>query len=451
MSIKVTFYGAAGEVTGSHYVLESAKSRIAIDCGLFQGTKSAHDDNYQPFPYDPSQLQALILTHAHLDHVGRLPKLVKDGFRGKIFTHPATADLAALILEDAAKVMIDHLEPDEEPLYHPSDVEAVLDLFELVEYQTSVKITADITAKFFDAGHILGSASVRVESAGQSVVFSGDIGNHPVPLLNQPVTPEPADLVIMESTYGGRLHDDPQTRKQKLLDVFKRIVKARGVLMIPAFAIERTQELLYELNEMANQGLLPTIPVYLDSPLATAVTRVYQQYHTLFDAGAKLAYAHDREIFSFPNLSITESSDQSKAILAAADPKIIIAGSGMMEGGRIIHHAANYLAEPHNFLLFVGYQGQGTLGRELFDGKKQVKIKGQTVKVRAKLMAITAYSSHADQPGLLAWLGDFRRPPQQIALVHGEPEAAAALAKAINLKAQIYRPIRGQSIIVGQT
>lgn len=435
--MRLAFYGAAGEVTGSNFVLESEKYHLMVDCGLFQGARLSEKQNYQPLPYEPKSIDALLLTHAHLDHCGRIPLLWKEGFRGKIYCTPATRDLAELIMTDAAEVMLSEIEEElesgerAEPLYMVSDVAGAMPLFHPIEYDTKTEILPGVEVEFVDAGHILGSASVVLTVDHKTVVFSGDIGNHPVPILRPPVTPPLADAVVMETTYGNRLHENSRDRRVKLRRVIIESVKRKGPLLIPAFALERTQELLYELNELVDEGELPPIPVFLDSPLAIAATAVYGNYERYFDDAAVNMIKHGDDLFSFPLLKVSETAAQSKQIKTVEGPKVIIAGSGMMEGGRIIHHAAEWLGNRTATLLFVGFQAPGTLGRALFEGRRRVKVKGHWLDVKAHLVAITAYSAHADQLGLQDWLSRFQRQPAKVFLVHGEQSSADDFARLI--------------------
>lgn len=430
--MKLSFYGAAGEVTGSNFLLETEKYKIVVDCGMFQGMKLAEEKNYTPLPFNPKDLSAVLLTHAHLDHCGRLPLLWKQGYRGKIYCTPATRDLAELIMADAANVMLhDQEDEGQEPLYLAVDVAGVMNLFESVEYKTPTEILPGLQVEYYDAGHILGAASILVTVDGKKLTFSGDIGNDPVPILKPFEAPTQSDYVIMETTYGNRLHESGQDRRAKLRAVIRQAANKKGVLLIPAFALERTQELLYEINGLVQEESIPPIPIYLDSPLAIKTTEVYYDYERYFDDDAVLMLKNGGDLFHFPLLTITESVEDSKAILDAPNPKIIIAGSGMMEGGRIVHHAKNYLSDSTTTLLMVGYQAQGTLGRKLFEGERKVKIKGGFVTVKAHVVAIGAYSGHADQKALHRWLGSFEPKPQQVFLVHGEQEAAEDFAQLI--------------------
>lgn len=449
--MRISFHGAAGEVTGSNFILHTESAEVIVDCGLFQGRKMAEAQNYTPFPYDPASIQGMILTHAHLDHCGRIPKLWKDGYRGPIFCTPATRDLAELIMGDAANIMLHEAEDDgeenaQEPLYLAVDVANALTLFQVVDYHEPVTVAPGVTATFYDAGHILGSASVLVETEGKKVLFSGDIGNHPVPILRPPETPDAADVVIMETTYGSRTHESPLDRRVKLRSVIRQAAEKGGTLLIPAFAVERTQEILYEVGQLIQEQSIPTIPIFLDSPLAIKATKVYYNYPECYDDAANLIKQNGGDFLSFPNLKITETADQSKAIKEFKGAKIIIAGSGMMEGGRIVHHAKDLLGESDTTLLFVGYQAEGTLGRSIFEGQRKVKIKYQFVHIKAHIMAIGAYSAHADAPALKQWLESIKQKPQQVFLVHGEADGAAGFAKMIDKEYTVTIPKLNETV-----
>jgi metallo-beta-lactamase family protein len=446
--MKISFHGAAGEVTGSSFLVTTAKTKVLIDCGFYQGKKTADEKNQDPFGFDVGSVTSMVLTHAHLDHCGRIPKLWKDGFRGKIYATPATRDLAELIMNDTANIMLHELEEDgEQPIYDAEDVAAVMPLFVPIDYHTKTTIAPGVTAELFDAGHILGSASVTIEAEGKKIVFSGDIGNHPVPIIREPELPLAADYLVMESTYGGRLHDSPIDRRMKLRQVVCEAANQKGALLIPAFALERTQELLYEFNELISEQLIPPLTIYLDSPLAIKATRVYEKYPQYYDESADLLKQPGEPLLNFPNLVITETPGQSKEIYEHEGPKIIIAGSGMMEGGRITHHARHYLPDPRTILLMVGYQGTGTLGRAIYDGNRHLKIRHEWTEVKARVLAIGAYSGHADQAALVAWTSKLKQPPQKTFLVHGEPDQAKILAGLLAKQNHIVeQPVIGDEV-----
>ncbi len=434
--MKLTFYGAAGEVTGSNYLLESKvsgeESRILVDCGLHQGGHYAERQNFESFPYDPKSILAVFVTHAHLDHTGRLPKLVKDGFRGKIYSTPATRDFAELMLLDSEHVLRKEAEREgKPPLYTVLDVEELMKLWEGLDYHGQVTV-GNFEVELLDAGHILGSAFLKIFAEGKTFVFSGDLGNYPAPII-QPteMVNFPVDYCVLESTYGNRIHENVDKRREMLEDVIEDAVKAGGTLLIPAFAMERTQELLYHLNQLFEEGRVPRVPVFIDSPLAIKLTAVYKKYETYFNKETLSIVRSGEDILNFPGLHLTLTTEESKEINKVPQPKIIIAGSGMSQGGRILHHEIRYLPDPKSTILFVGFQSVGSLGRQIMDGASEVKIMGELVPVRCKKVVIPGYSAHADQPRLLDWLSRMRGTLKKVYLVHGEPESSAALAQKI--------------------
>lgn len=430
--MRISFHGAAREVTGSCYLVDDGKQRILIDCGMFQGSAFADAKNFRDFGFDPKTLDAVIVTHAHLDHIGRLPKLVKDGFKGKIYTTPPTTKLARIVLEDAEQVMEDAYHREYRPkLYERDDVEKVNDMIVPIDYSRRVKLNG-LTFRFRDAGHILGSAFVEIEEAGgPRIAFSGDLGNVPDPILKPTAQLAEQDVLVMESTYGNRLHEEMNTREAELHRCVERTIKERGVLIIPAFAIERTQELLFELNNLIESKKLGPVDVYLDSPLAIRASEIMAEYPEYYNQSAFMQLRSGDDLFAFPGLHKTPTRDDSKTINEARRPKVIIAGSGMMNGGRILHHLVRYLGDPKSTVLIIGYQAAGTLGRRLYTGERHVEILDERIDVKAKVISIGAYSAHADQRQLLNWVKSAERAPGHIYCTHGEEAASAALASRL--------------------
>jgi metallo-beta-lactamase family protein len=428
--MRLTFYGGALSVTGANYLLEHEGTKILIDCGLQQGAGFCESENWNPFVYDPSEVKAVFITHAHIDHIGRLPKLVNAGFVGDIYATPPTKAAGEFLLKDS-----DHILEQEahrckkDLLFETHDIDTVLRLWKTVDYQKAITI-GPFTITFYNAGHILGSSFILVEAGGRRIVFSGDLGNSPAPLIGARESLIEIDYLVIESTYGDRIHEDRPKRKELLEDVIEETIKKGGVLIIPSFAMERTQELLYEIHDLIRHGRIPDVPVYLDSPLAIKLTEVYRAYDKYLRHDPGVALGTDPgHLFSFPNLRETIRTEESKRILKAPAPKIIIAGSGMSHGGRIIHHEKNYLPDPNNTLLIIGYQAIGSLGRRILDGAETVKILGEDVPVRARIKAIGGYSAHADQPQLMEWVYPMRKTIKKIFVTQGEEEASNALAR----------------------
>ena len=431
----ISFCGAAGEVTGSCNLVETKKSKILVDCGMFQGDEESENKNYEKFNFEPSQLDAVIITHAHLDHVGRLPLLVQGGYEGKIYCTPATTGLAQLILEDALAVMeYEYRKMGKTPVYDSTAVEETILRFENVDYdiKQSISTKEDGYFTYREAGHIFGSAFVELEIDGKHVVFSGDVGNTDVPILRDTAPiPNDLDLVVCESTYGGRIHEakDNEMRESIVERVVGSVIKKGGVLMIPSFALERTQELLYTLNNLIDRKKsIPRAPIFLDSPLAIRATEVFRMYPQYYNKRATRLYQADDDLFQFPGLTFCESREESKKINSTPGTKIIIAGAGMMNGGRIIHHAKRYISDTANTLLFIGYQARGTLGRKLLEGTSQVNILGDKIPVKCHIEAIGALSAHADQDKILDWLGGAKTLPKKVIFNHGETDQADILA-----------------------
>ncbi|MEK7479440.1 MAG: MBL fold metallo-hydrolase, partial [Patescibacteria group bacterium] len=429
--MRLHFHGGAKSVTGANYLLEVGHTKILIDCGLQQGSRYSERENFEPFPYDPSEVEALFVSHAHIDHVGRIPMLYKAGFRGKIYSTPPTKDCAEFLLLDSEHILAREAEDEgREPPYNASDVTEVMKCWEKRRYHEEMQIR-DIRIEFWDAGHVLGSASTMVFAEGKKVLFSGDLGNIDSPFIVGKEYPKEADYVLCESVYGGRIHGDVESRKKKMEQVIIETAKAGGVLMIPAFALERTQQLLFELNDLVEHNKIPDLPIFLDSPLAIRLTSVYQKYSRdpmYFNTEAMELIRHGDAIFDFPGLHTSLTTRESKQIARVPPPKVVIAGAGMSNGGRILHHEQLYVSDPQSTILFLGYQAKGSLGRQILDRAEYVKILGERVPVRCRVEAIGGYSAHADQNELIHWLSGFRGSVKKVFVTQGEEEEAEALA-----------------------
>lgn len=427
--MKITFFGAAGGVTGSCSLLEADGKRFLIDCGMFQGDDDLEKKNGEPLPFDPSTLTAVFVTHAHLDHVGRLPLLVKGGFKGHFYATPPTVELADLIMNDALGVMkYDNKKTGKPVIYDEADIAGVMGEFKPIEYETALAVGGAVVT-FHDAGHIFGSAFIEFAAEGKKIVFSGDVGNVHVPILRDTEDlPKDLDALICESTYGDRLHESSATRQEYIERLISEAIGRGGVVMIPSFSLERTQELIYDLNDLIERKhKLAHIPIFLDSPLAIDALKVYRKYPRYYDEEAARYFKEGDDLFAFPGLTPTYTRDESMKINHTPGAKIIIAGAGMMTGGRIVHHALRYLSDARNTLLLIGYQSHGTLGRRIMDGESPVKIMGESVAVHCQVKMIGALSAHGDQKKLLSWIQVAH--PRQVLLNHGDQSAKIVLAK----------------------
>ncbi|MFA6519241.1 MAG: MBL fold metallo-hydrolase [Candidatus Paceibacterota bacterium] len=436
MSLKLSFYGGAGKVTGSNFLVEGSRGKVLVDCGIEQGNDFAVEEVYGPFPYDVKNIDALVLTHAHLDHVGRIPKLVRDGFKGKIFMTPPTRDLAALILLDSSHILSEEAARlGRQPLYDSNDVEAAFALVETLDYHTEKEVAPGLSAYFRNTGHILGSASVRIKDEdGTSVALTGDIGNSPSPLLPDWESVPDADALVMESTYGDKLHGK-EDRNLLLKESLQRAIKRGGTILIPAFSMERTQLMLHELSNFFEAGDLPRIPVFLDSPLAIHVTAVYEKWGmTYFKSEAEDEMKREGSIFQFPFLKQTLSREDSMAIEQVPEPKIIIAGAGMSHGGRIGGWETRYLPDPATTLFMVGYQAPGTPGRRMMERASSVRIAGTDVKIKATVEKLEGWSAHADRDQLMQFAEAALKEKRTkvIFTAHGEPASERFLAQRIH-------------------
>lgn len=444
---KIAFLGAAGEVTGSCYIVTAQDdTQVMVDYGLFQGSKEVADLNYQKPHFDPSRVKGVVLTHAHLDHCGRLPMLVYGGFKGKIYMTAPTFSLIEVILNDAAKVAEEKV--DVPPLYGADEVRKTLSMVEVVEYEKEI-VFGTFAVKFIDAGHILGSASVEIvdRADGKKAIFSGDLGNTPEDIIKPTVFSDSADIVVMETTYGDKVHPD-EDPTQILQEEINKVEAESGVLMIPAFSLERTQELLHKINHLKKDGKIRMdTPVFMDSPMGIRATEIFKQFREFYNEELQ---SHTDDPFGFEGLAVTIEARDSKEIIKAMEPKVIIAGSGMMSGGRILHHAANYLSNKTTRLLFVGYQAEETLGRKILQGAKNVVISDRNVTVKASIREIKTMSSHADQKKLLNWLGHIKG-VKKVFLVHSDVEQRITFQKKIQETlglTDITLPLNGQEIEV---
>ncbi len=451
MEIKLKFLGAAQNVTGSCHMLQADGIKILVDCGFFQ-ERQFSERNWSPFPVPPESINAVLLTHAHLDHCGLLPRLVKQGFKGKIYCTEATAEIAKIIMLDSAKLQMEDAEYKKkrhkkegrkgphpyEPLYNTADVEACFPLFKPVKYKQHVKINHCMDALFCDAGHVLGSSVIRVKvkhnGDSRTVLFSGDVGRPDRPILNDPDLLSQADYVLIESTYGDRVHGDADDIKGLIKDVINETKEVGGNIIVPSFALERSQEVLYYINQLHHENAIPRLTVYLDSPMASKITKVFKEHKELFDDEMTEYIKNHESPFEFEGLNMAGTSDESKAINNVKGTIMVIAGSGMCTGGRIKHHLVNNIEKPENTIMFVGYQAIGTLGRRIVDGEPEVRILGNKYKVKAKVVRIHGFSAHADKEELLHWLSGLKTAPRKIFAVHGEAESAQHFAEFIKEK-----------------
>jgi len=437
------FLGAVGTVTGSRFLVDGAGGRLLVDAGLYQGQRELRRRNWEPLDLDPGTLDAVVVTHAHLDHSGYLPRLVRDGFAGRIICTPETAALVAIVLRDSA-----HLQAEDAayanaegfsqhhpalPLYDLGDVERTLPLITPAAYDERVEVAAGLAVTLRPAGHILGSATALVEVDGSRVLFSGDLGRPHHPLLLPPAPPPAADVVVVESTYGDRTHPEPDD--ELLADAVRRTVERGGTVLVPAFAVDRTELVLLELDRLRRAGRIPRVPIYVDSPMALAALEVYRDAARHPDGRVRRGTAC-QDLLRVGDVHAVRDAAESARLNQPAYPCILISASGMASGGRVVHHLRHQLPDPHHTVVLTGYQAEGTRGRQLLDGARQVKIHGRYVPVHAEVVQIPDFSVHADAGEIVAWLGRAPRPPHTLYVVHGEPHAAAALARLVSERLQ---------------
>lgn len=453
--LKLTFVSGVTTVTGANFLIETLPEyqkesvKILVDCGLEQGGGTADQNNQKDFSYNPAEIDYLLVTHAHMDHIGRIPKLVKEGFKGKIFSTIETKKITPLMYQDSLKLFAHEEERTGlPPLYDAGDVEKTMSLWHDIPYHQMFELHGGFQVYAKDAGHILGSTMYEITYNGKKIVFTGDLGNSPTPLLNDTESITDATYMVMESVYGDRNHETREERIGKLEDVIEDTYKNGGALVIPSFSLEKTQVLLYEINKLIEEGRVPSMPVFLDSPLAIKITEVYKEFSKDFKDSVKSEIKKGDDIFNFPRLTLVHTSDESKKLLFVPNPKIIIAGSGMSNGGRVVHHEINYLPDPKSTLLLVGYQSLGTLGRSIQNGAKKVKILGQEVVIRARIDYIDGYSSHKDSDRLLEFVAKAQENLARVFTVMGEPKSSMFLAQRIRdyVGVSAYTPKDGESI-----
>ncbi|MBU1319336.1 MAG: MBL fold metallo-hydrolase [candidate division Zixibacteria bacterium] len=441
MTTRLTFYGAVGTTTGSRFLLETSGKKLLIDCGMFQGAKESRLQNWKRFPIPPAEIDAILLTHAHNDHSGYIPRLCHDGFSKNVHCTHATEDLCKILLKDSAKLQEEDAAWANKkgfskhkpalPLYTTDDAANALELFAPVNYGQELLIQQNLRVKFKDAGHILGSAMIDVKTTnGRKVLFSGDLGRPNKAVLRDPVQVYDVDYLILESTYGDRLHDHG-SYADELVRIIKESLDRGGVLVIPAFSVGRTQTLLYNIRELEEQGRIPVMPIFVDSPMAIDATRVFEKRISDLDLSSRLSVVEGKNIFQPEKVRFCRTRAQSQEINAIDSNAIVISASGMATGGRVLHHLAQRLPDPSNTVLFVGYQARGTRGRAILEGQEYVKVHGRHIPIKAHVETVSGFSGHADYNEILAWLMGFNRPPEKTFIVHGDPEASTAMADRI--------------------
>lgn len=442
--MKITAHGAARNVTGSKHLLEVGGARVLLDCGLYQGRRAESERRNRKLPFDAATIDAVLLSHAHIDHSGSLPTLVKQGFRGTIHCTHATADLCGILLRDSAFVQSHDLEylnkrrrkkgqPPLEPVYTVDDVEAALDHFAGCDYDTPVEVVPGISVVFRDAGHILGSASLEIDArepgARRRIVFTGDLGRSDVPILRDPYLARAADVLLTESTYGNRTHGPMKDVEEGFAEFVRSVARRKGKVIVPSFAVGRTQRVIYQLHNLMRDGRVPEMPIYVDSPLAVSATEIFTRHPECFDEEMNALLRRNDDPLGFERVTYVRKADDSKRLNGKRGPMVIISASGMCEAGRILHHLKNNIGNRRNGVMLVGYQARHTLGRRIAGGEKRVKIFGKLYHVKARVRMFDEFSAHADQDGLLAFADNIRRRPRRTIVVHGNEEQSVALGR----------------------
>ena len=470
--MKISFLGAAKIVTGSNYFIETKNTKFLIDCGMFQGSKSINRMNYEPFSFNPEEIDFMVLSHAHIDHSGRIPKLIKKGFKGDVYSTKATADLCSIMLPDSGHIQEMENEWDNrkrrrsggklrQPLYTVKEAEESLRYFKPVLYDQKIELNQEVTLRFRDAGHILGSSIIELwikEGEGKEIklVFSGDLGRRDRPILKDPYLVDEADYLIVESTYGNKLHHPSEDDTKELISIINATVKRGGNVVIPSFAVERAQDIIYELNKYYTAYIKTedrdflSVPVYVDSPLTVSATEIFLRNPDCFDEDTLNLINIGNNPLDFRNLRFTRTVEESRQLNISKESKVIISASGMCTAGRIKHHLKHNLWRKESSIVFVGYQAQGTLGRRIKEGEKVVKIFGEEIQVNAEICSLEGFSGHADREGIIQWIKSFKNKPQKIFVVHGEEQAAEEVSRKIEeeLKIKTYIPELGESLSV---
>jgi len=449
-NLKITFCSGAGTVTGANFLLEGNGKKFLIDCGLIQGEKFVDDLNWAQFPYDAKEIDILFISHGHIDHIGRIPKLISEGFRGRIISTSPTKDITEVMLADTAHLLSRDTENGLDLIYTPENIKIAMGLWETLDYGEKLNVENGFQFSYKDAGHILGSGMLEIVYNEKKIVFTGDLGNSPSPLLPDTEDITDADYLIMESVYGDRNHEHRDERQKLLIQTIKENYDRNGTLIIPTFSLERTQELLYEMDGLVENKIVPKMPVFLDSPLAIKLTKVYLKHEKYFNIKALSIIASGDDLFNFPGLKSTVETEESKAILYVPAPKIIIAGSGMSNGGRILHHEKNYLPYKINTILLTGYQSLGTLGRLIEDGARKVRIMGEDIHLNAHVVMISGYSGHKDSDHLIEFVHKTADRVKKVFVVMGEPKSSLFLVQKLrdNLGVNAVSPEANETVTI---